>query len=87
MSLNIKVKPGSFKDEVLIDAEGILTVKIREKPIEGAANDYLVKFLAKEFDLNKSAVTLEKGTTSRFKKINLFVEPMQWQEILNRYKK
>ncbi len=86
ITLNIKVKPGAFKDEVLLDAEGTVTVKIMEKPIGGAANEYLVKYLAKEFDLSKSAVILEKGTTSRFKKIKLAINDAEWNVILSRYK-
>lgn len=87
VTLNIKVKPGSFKDEVLLDAEGNLVVKIKEKPIEGAANEYLVKYLAKEFKLSKGSVVLEKGTTSKFKRINLAIENSEWNKILSAYKK
>lgn len=87
VTLNIKVKPGSFKDEVLVDAEDNLIVKIREKPIEGAANEYLVKYLAKEFKLSKGSVILEKGTTSKFKRINLAIEANEWNKILSAYKK
>jgi len=78
ISLHIKVKPGSFKDEITFDAEGTLTVKIREKPIDGAANDYLVKYLAKELKLNKSCVSLEKGSTSIYKTINLHITEQEW---------
>ncbi len=78
ISLHIKVKPGSFKDEITFDTEGTLTVKIREKPIDGAANDYLVKYLAKQFNLNKSCVTLEKGSTTKYKTINLHITEQEW---------
>ena len=79
ISLHIKVKPGSFKDEITFDAEGTLTVKIREKPIDGAANDYLIKYLAKQFKLNKSCVSLEKGSTSKYKTINLHLTEQEWE--------
>lgn len=69
--LMIKVKPGSSKDEISFDTDGTLTVKIRERPVDGAANAYLLKYLSKEFKLSKSRIVLEKGTTSRFKKILL----------------
>jgi uncharacterized protein (TIGR00251 family) len=84
--LRIRVKPGSSRDEVSFDTEGQLTVKIREKPIDGAANDYLIKFLSKEFGLPKSSILLEKGSTSRFKKISLNVSPDKLQNLLARYR-
>lgn len=85
--LHIKVKPGSSKDEVTYDTEGNLVVKIREKPIDGAANDYLIKFLSKEFKLSKSSVVLEKGATSKFKKLLLNLSPEELAIILSRYRK
>lgn len=87
VSLHIKAKPGSSKDEILFDAEGNLVVKIREKPIDGAANDYLIKFLSKEFKISKSSILLEKGQTSPFKKLLINLSADGLEEILNRYRK
>ncbi|MCX6182520.1 MAG: DUF167 domain-containing protein [Bacteroidetes bacterium] len=83
--LNIKVKPGSFKDEISIDNDGQWMIKIREKPIDGAANDYLVKFLVKEFKLRKSDIQIEKGLSSPFKKIALNVSEEKLSEIKKKY--
>jgi uncharacterized protein len=85
--LHIKVKPGSSKDEISRDTEGNLVVKIREKPIDGAANDYLIKFLSKEFGIAKSNIVLEKGQSSRFKKILINLSEQELETVLNRYKK
>jgi uncharacterized protein (TIGR00251 family) len=87
LSLPLYVKPGSSKDEITMDEEGNLLVKIKERPIDGAANAYLLKFISKEFNIRKSAVSLEKGSTSRFKKILLDVDPSTLDSILHRYKK
>lgn len=84
--LIVKVKPGVFKDEIKIDAEGIITIKIKQRPIDGAANDYLIEFLAKEFNLRKSDIVLERGLSSRFKKILLNIQPAELEKILNKYK-
>lgn len=86
-SLYIKVKPGSFKDEILFDAEGNLVIKIREKPIDGAANAYLIKFLSKTFKLPKSSILLEKGQTSHFKKISFLISQPELDLLLSAYKK
>lgn len=87
ISLVVKVKPGVFKDEIVFDTEGELTIKIRERPIDGAANDYLIRFLAKEWDMRRSDILLEKGLSSRFKKILLNIEPEELEKILNKYRK
>lgn len=84
IQLRVKVKPGSFKDEILFDSEGNLIIKIREKPIDGAANVYLLKYLSKEF---KCSVNLEKGQSSQFKKLLLDLDPAQLEELLSKYKK
>lgn len=85
--LIVKVKPGVFKDEIKVDAKGELTIKIREKPIDGAANDYLIRFLAEEWNLRKSDIILERGLSSRYKKILLNIHPAELEKIVNRYKK
>jgi uncharacterized protein (TIGR00251 family) len=87
VTLLIKVKPGSGKDEISIDAENNLSVKIKAKPIDGEANDYLVKYLSKEFNISKGNVQIEKGTTSRLKRIALNIEQAQLDEILKKYRK
>lgn len=83
--INIKVKPGSFKDEITVDDRQQWIIKIREKPIDGAANDYLIKFLAKELKLRKSDIKIEKGLASPFKKIVLNIEEEKWEEMKNKY--
>ena len=85
--LNIKVKPGSFKDEISFDTENNLIIKIREKPIDGAANDYLVKFLSKEFKISKSNIQIEKGQTSPHKKLLLNLTTEELNTLLNKYRR
>ncbi|MBK7668990.1 MAG: DUF167 domain-containing protein [Sphingobacteriaceae bacterium] len=85
--LFVKIKPGAFKDEISFDSENNLIIKIREKPIDGAANDYLVKFLSKEFKISKSNIVLEKGQTSPFKKLLINLSESELETLLNKYRK
>lgn len=87
ITLHVKVKPGSSRDEISVDDTGHLQIKIREQPIDGAANSYLIKFLSQELKLSKSLIHLEKGTTSRFKKIRLDTDVYSIEQIINLYKK
>jgi len=36
--ITIQVKPGAFKDKIMLDEEGKFIIKIKEKPIDRAAN-------------------------------------------------
>ena len=85
--LHVKVKPGSFKDEISIEGDGSLLIKIKEHPIDGAANKYLIKFLSKEFQLRKNDIKLEKGGNSRFKKISVDADAVSMEKKISRYKK
>jgi hypothetical protein len=82
----INVKPNSSNDEFLVDSENNITVKIRAKPIDGEGNDYLIKYLADEFKISRSLIQIEKGTTSRIKRIVLNMEPAKWELIRKGYK-
>jgi uncharacterized protein (TIGR00251 family) len=82
----IKVKPNLSRDEILVDSQNNITIKIRAKPIEGDANEYLVKYLAKEFEISHSLIQIEKGAASRLKRIVLNIEPAQWVEIIRKHK-
>ena len=62
--IQVKVKPGSFKDEISIDENNQWLIKIREKPIDGAANEYLIKFLSKELKVKKRDQGQKLGSKS-----------------------
>ena len=87
ISLVVKVKPSAFRDEISYDLEGVLTIKIKERPIDGAANNYLISFLSKEWDMRKSNIILEKGLSNRFKKILLNIGQEEFEKIVNKYRK
>ena len=80
----IKVKPNSSKDEILLDSENNFTVKIRAKPIDGEANEYLVKYLANEFDISRSVIQIEKGAASRLKRVAINIDAQTWAAITDK---
>lgn len=87
IKLLIKVKPNSAVDKISIGPENDITVKIKAKPIDGEANEYLINYLAKEFEISRSLIQIEKGAVSRSKRILLFIEPSKWEEIIIKQKK
>lgn len=72
MKLHVRATPNARRNEILGWEEEpkigrVLRVKIAAPPVEGKANDALRGFLAKELDLPRSRVVLEKGEGSRHK--------------------
>jgi uncharacterized protein YggU (UPF0235/DUF167 family) len=46
-------------------------VRVASPPIDGAANEVLVAFLAKQLAVAKSAITLRSGATGRVKVVRI----------------
>ena len=70
--LAVKLTPGASVERIDgwdVDAEGrpVLKVRVRARPIEGEANEALVKLLAKALGVAKSAVSVQRGGQSRTK--------------------
>lgn len=70
--LRVKVVPKSVKTE-FIDVMDDDTWKIRLKavPEKGKANEELIRYLAKLFDVTKKNVTIVSGQTDRVKLVKL----------------
>ena len=60
MRITVQVKPGSKKGPLVESADdGSLTVFIKERAVDGAANEGLIAVLAKHFRVSKSEITIE----------------------------
>ncbi len=70
MILDVRVKPGSKKESVKLE-NGVLVVKIREKPIEGKANKALVGKLAKILGIAKGCIKIISGEKSKSKRVSI----------------
>lgn len=71
MQITVHVKPGSRKGPLVEpDADG-LTLFVRERAVDGAANDAVVRLLAVHFGVPRRAVTILRGHTSRIKRVEV----------------
>ncbi|AWR21716.1 DUF167 domain-containing protein [Aurantimicrobium photophilum] len=71
MRVVVRVKPGSSKGPLVeSDDEGIV-VFVREKAIDGAANEGVIKLMADHFDVPKSRVRVVRGHTARIKQVEI----------------
>ena len=72
MRYTLFVKPGSKKGPLVeVASTGELTVYVRERAIDGAANKAVIELLAKHFGVTKSAVQIESGFTGRHKRVSI----------------
>ena len=71
MRVVVRVKPGSPKGPLVESDEEGLVVFVREKAIDGAANDGVIKLLADHFEVPKSRVRVVRGHTARIKQIEI----------------
>lgn len=71
MRIVVRVKPGSSKGPLVESDEEGLVVFVREKAIDGAANDGVIKLLADHFGVAKSRVRVVRGHTARIKQVEI----------------
>ena len=72
MIYSVTVKPHSKKGPlVLATSPNELTVYLREKPIDGEANQALIKLLAKHFGVAKTCISIKTGARGRQKIVEI----------------
>ena len=71
VTLNVRVIPRSARSEVVGEHDGALKVKLSAPPVEGAANDELIRLLAREFGLSRSAIDIVSGQRSKAKRVRM----------------
>jgi uncharacterized protein len=65
--LEVRAKPRAHKSRVVGVREGALEVQLAAPPVDGAANDELVRLLADALGVAKSAVHIVRGDSGRNK--------------------
>ena len=68
----IKGRPGASKTIVKdIMSDGTIKIDIAKSPEKGKANEALVAFLAKEFDVLRKSVKIISGASSKVKLVKI----------------
>lgn len=66
-TLTLHIQPGAKKTECAGRHGDALKIRLAAPPVDGKANEALIRFLAEALHLPKSAVSLKSGQTSRRK--------------------
>lgn len=71
MQITVRVKPGSRRGPLVEeDAEGLI-VHVRERAVEGAANEGVTAALAAHFGVRRRDVRILRGHTARIKRVEV----------------
>ena len=70
-TVSVRVVPRSAKEGVAGFEGGVVRIRLNAPPVEGQANDALVRFLAKALRVPKSRITLVAGEKGRSKIVRI----------------
>ena len=65
--LCIRAQPRASRDEIAGVAGNAIRVRLTAPPVDGAANEALLRFLASRLEVARAALTLVSGHTGRTK--------------------
>jgi uncharacterized protein (TIGR00251 family) len=74
--LRVRVKPRSSRDGLAGEQQGALVVRLQAPPVEGAANEALVRVLARALGTPRSGVRIVRGDTARLKLVEIAGLPL-----------
>jgi uncharacterized protein (TIGR00251 family) len=69
--LQIRLQPRASRNEIVGPHGDQLRLRLTAPPVEGAANEALVRFLAEQLGVERSAVKIVAGLASRSKVVDV----------------
>lgn len=70
-TFKLRVIPRARRNQIIVADDGTLRVYTTAVPTDGAANDAVIKMLARHFDVPKSSIKIIRGAQSRDKVVQL----------------
>ena len=67
--ITLHVQPGAKRTEIVGMHGNALKIRVQAPPVEGAANEALIAFLAKALAVRRGDVEIVSGTQSREKRV------------------
>jgi uncharacterized protein len=71
--LSVQVTPNAKKSEATGIVDDVLKIRLQAQPIEGKANEALIRYLAEMLGVPRSSVQITHGLTGRRKTVELVV--------------
>jgi hypothetical protein len=67
----VRIQPRASKNGIVVQSDGSLKIRLTAPPVDGAANEALIAFLAKVLQVSKSQVEIVSGHTARDKRLRI----------------
>jgi uncharacterized protein len=71
VTFTVRVQPRATKSALAGEVEGALKIKIAAPPVDGAANEELLRYLAQLFAVPRRAVTILSGEMAKNKIVRI----------------
>ncbi|GAB4526220.1 MAG: DUF167 domain-containing protein [Pleurocapsa sp.] len=71
MKIQVKVKPNSKQQKIEELTDGSLIIRLKSPPVDGKANQELIKILAEKYGVAKFQVVIKSGLSSKNKLIEI----------------
>lgn len=71
LTFKVQVVPRASRSEIVGEHNGALRVRIAAPPVAGAANEELVRTLARALGVKRSAIEITAGQTSKTKQVRV----------------
>lgn len=71
LTFRVQVVPRAARSEVVGEYNGALRVRVAASPVDGAANEELVRSIARAFGVSKGAVAIVSGQSSKQKRVSV----------------
>lgn len=70
-TLSVRIQPRSSKNGIVLMENGGLKIRLTAPPVDGAANEALVKFLSEVLSIAKSQIEIVSGHTAKNKIVKI----------------
>jgi uncharacterized protein (TIGR00251 family) len=70
-NLQVKVVPRASSNQLIQNEDGTYTARVTAPPVEGEANEAVIRLLAKHLKVAPSQIELVSGATSRVKRFRV----------------
>jgi uncharacterized protein (TIGR00251 family) len=67
----VRVVPRASRSEIAGEHDGALRIRVTAPPVDGAANEEVIRLLARALGVTRSAVEIVSGQTSKTKRVKV----------------
>ncbi len=71
LTFKVRVVPRASRSEIVGEHDGALRVRIAAPPVDGAANEELVRLLARAFGVARAEIAIIAGQTGKLKTVRV----------------